>query len=58
MVPVEQTRKARVDKHCKPLRRYSKGLLARAYRRAKPDERNEHKAMERASARPQHGELD
>jgi Arc/MetJ-type ribon-helix-helix transcriptional regulator len=37
---------------------YSAGLLARAYRRVTPRERKEQSVMERASARPQKGELE
>ena len=37
---------------------YSAGVLARAYRRVTPRERKEQRAMERASARPQKGELE
>jgi Arc/MetJ-type ribon-helix-helix transcriptional regulator len=36
---------------------YPTGLLARAYRRLTPRERKQERAMERASARPQKGEL-
>ena len=37
---------------------YSAGVLARAYRRVAPSERKEHRAMERASAGPQRGEIE
>ena len=37
---------------------YSTGVLARAYRRVTPHERKEQRAMERASAGPQKGELE
>ena len=37
--------------------RYPAGVLARAYRRLTPREKKEERAMERASARPQKGEL-
>jgi len=37
---------------------YSPGLLARAYRRVTPRQREEQRAMERASAGPEKGELE
>lgn len=37
---------------------YPVGVLARAYRRMRPRERKEERAMERASAGPQWGELE
>ena len=37
---------------------YPASALARAYRRITPRERKEHAALERASARPQKGELE
>jgi Arc/MetJ-type ribon-helix-helix transcriptional regulator len=37
---------------------YPSGLLARAYRRITPRERKQERAMERASAGPQKGELE
>lgn len=37
---------------------YPAGVLARAYRRLTPRERQEEKALERASAKPRKGELE
>jgi len=37
---------------------YAPGLLAKAYRRLTPRQRNEERALEAASARPQKGELE
>jgi Arc/MetJ-type ribon-helix-helix transcriptional regulator len=44
--------------HDRSLEPYSRGLLARAYRRMTPRERKEQRAFERASAGPQKGELE
>lgn len=44
--------------HTRSLEPYAAGVLARAYRRLTPREQKQERAMERASARPQKGELD
>ena len=46
------------DEQARSLEPYAAGVLARAYRRLTPRDLREEKAMERASARPQKGELE
>ena len=46
------------DEQERSLEPYPRGVLARAYRRLTPKERKEERAMARASAGPQKGELE